>query len=72
MISTQDLKVRLESTLASLESDLKHVDNEIHGLNQKIDERQQVRSGEWVVGYSRVVGVHGWVATEFEKKKGYF
>ncbi len=57
MLCTRDLKVRLEGTLTSLESDLQHVNNEIHALNKKIDAVQQVISREWVVGCNFVVGV---------------
>ncbi len=42
MLSTADLKVRLEGTLTSLENDLQHSDNEIHALNKKLDAAQQV------------------------------
>ncbi len=58
MLSTHDLKVRLESTLASLESDTKHVENEIHLLNQKIDTSLQVRSEEWVAVEVKKEKVH--------------
>ncbi len=72
MLSTQDIKVRLESRLASLESELQHVDNAIHELNKKIITGQQVRSREWVVGCHHVVGVWGVGGCSYWVKKNEF